>query len=239
MAQASDSRGRLYTRYVSTHTRRREHLPTGFQHIPVVDHLPSLRDSRILDIGCGAGELIERARSRGFRNIVGVDISEEQVALAQSLGRQSVIRADVFEYLATNNGCFNAVTATDVLEHFDRDEVMALLDAVFRALLPRGLLIAQVPNATSPFFGNYAFGDFTHRSVFTASSARQVCLATGFEHVDIYPVGPVVHGLASRLRKMVWDSYSAAFKLALASETGRLRGHLVTQNIVIVARKPG
>lgn len=41
----------------------------------------------------------------------------------------------------------------------------------------------------------------------------------------------------STLRVVVWKTASGFRKLALAAETGRLRGHIVTQNLTFVARK--
>ena len=49
----------------------------------------------------------------------------------------------------------------------------------------------------------------------------------------------MIHGLASAARAALWQPFSLAFRLALAAETGVLRGHIVTQNLTFTARKPG
>jgi 2-polyprenyl-3-methyl-5-hydroxy-6-metoxy-1,4-benzoquinol methylase len=233
MTRLDDSRGRLYASYVTTHLRGAR----GRRSFPVLARVPTDRHSRVLDVGCGSGELIAQLRRMGYAEVAGIDRSAEQVALAHRLGRPEVVHGDVHAYLAANKGRYDVITATDVLEHFDRDEVLELLDAIFGALPPGGRLIAQVPNATSPFFGNYAFGDFTHRSVFTARSVNQICRAVGFAEVTVYPVAPFAHGLVSWLRSIIWTVIAGALKLALASETGQLRGHLVTQNLFFAAVK--
>jgi SAM-dependent methyltransferase len=230
-------RRELYRRYVTTHVApaERDHHFRGRRLFPVTKHLPDDTSARILDIGCGAGDLIATIRELGYRNAVGVDVSEEQVQLAHGLGRAYVEQGDLFEYLGRQNGAFGAIIAVDVLEHFDRIEVVQLLDAVHRALASNGRLIAQVPNGVSPFFGNYAFGDFTHETVFTARSMRQICFAAGFEVVGVHPVPPQAHGLVSALRVGLWKVFSSIIKLMLASETGKLRGNIVTQNIITTA----
>lgn len=192
----------------------------------------------MVDVGCGSGGLIAEIQRLGWTEVTGVDVSAEQVAVAHENGLNGVEHGDVFAYLGARAGAVDVVTATDVLEHFDRDEVVALLDAVYESLTPGGRLVAQVPNATSPFFGNYAFGDFTHRSVFTALSVHQICRSAGFADIAVYPVSPVPHGVVSWLRSIIWSTFAGIFKFALASETGQLRGHLVTQNIYFVAVKP-
>jgi hypothetical protein len=37
----------------------------------------------------------------------------------------------------------------------------------------------------------------------------------------------------------VWKPVSGLLKIALAAETGQLRGHVVTQNLTFVARQAG
>jgi hypothetical protein len=39
------------------------------------------------------------------------------------------------------------------------------------------------------------------------------------------------------MRVAVWKSVSAMYKIALAAETGVLRGHIVTQNLIFAAYK--
>lgn len=232
-----DSRGRLYRGYVTTHTGPSQKGRRGLRRYPVLNGLPTDCAAPILDIGCGAGELIAAMVQRGYQAVTGIDVSEEQVELAHGAGRTEVQHGDVFAYLPGHAGQYAAITAADVFEHFDRDEVLALLDAAYAALAPSGVLVAQVPNATSPFFGNYAYGDFTHRSVFTARSVRQICLTAGFIDVAVFPVNPVPHGVMSTLRRAIWSVYAGIFKLALASETGQSRGYVVTQNLYFVATK--
>jgi 2-polyprenyl-3-methyl-5-hydroxy-6-metoxy-1,4-benzoquinol methylase len=238
MTETTDSRPDLYRHYVTTHLVRSRGRRVGVKQFPVLRGLPLNHSARVLDIGCGSGEVVEEIARAGFTDVVGIDISQEQVALAHSLGRLQVIQADVFAYLRDHPSSCEAIAASDVLEHFDRDEVVSLLDAVYQALAPGGVFVAQVPNATSPFFGNYAYGDFTHRSVFTSRSINQICLLAGFETIVVKPVNPYAHGLVSGIRRGIWSLVSGFLKLALASETGGLRGNIVTQNVYFIATKP-
>src|ERR1022692_4109913 len=113
------------------------------------------------------------------------------------------------------------------------------LDRVAAALVPGGVFVARVPNAVSPFGGHIRYGDFTHESSYTSRSVRQLAVATGFDSVTVLPCPPVAHGLVSALRVGVWKPISAFYRIALAAETGVLRGQIVTQNLTFVARKTG
>jgi hypothetical protein len=159
------------------------------------------------------------------------------VELAHAAGLTQV---ELGDYRDRFNGSeVNAVTATDFFEHLTRPEIFDALGRVHAVLRAHGVLILRVPNAVSPFGGNYRYGDITHETSFTASSLRQLGAATGFESVTVHDCTPPVHGIKSLARSAVWKAASGAMKITLAAETGVLRGHLVTQNIVAVMRKGG
>lgn len=165
----------------------------------------------------------------------GIDVSPEQVALARSAGLGSVRHGDYRELLAEYPGRLAAVTATDLLEHLTKPEVLATFDAVAVALRPGGRFIARVPNAVSPFGGHIRYGDFTHETWYTARSVRQLAAAAGLAAVRVTGCPPPVHGAASAVRAAAWKTVSGLCKLALAAETGAVRGHIVTQNLTFAA----
>jgi 2-polyprenyl-3-methyl-5-hydroxy-6-metoxy-1,4-benzoquinol methylase len=191
-----------------------------------------------MDIGCGQGELVRMLLDDGYA-ADGVDISPEQVAIAHASGLNAVQQGNYLEVLGSRREELAAVTATDVLEHLTKDEVLETFDQVAAALAPSGVFIARVPNAVSPFGGYIRYGDFTHETWFTQRSVKQLASSVGFASVRVLACPPVAHGLASAARVIVWKSASALCKITLAAETGVLRGHIVTQNLSFAARKPG
>jgi SAM-dependent methyltransferase len=200
--------------------------------------LPTPFSGHVIDIGCGQGELVRLLLAGGY-DAEGVDVSPEQVALAHAAGLDRVRLGDFRHVLMEHRSRLAAVTATDMLEHLAKDEVLATFDLVFGALAPGGVFVARVPNAVSPLGGHIRYGDFTHESSYTARSVRQLAAAAGFCSVTVRPCAPVGHGFVSAARALAWKPVSALFKIALAAETGVLRGHVVTQNLTFVARKAG
>ena len=231
-------RDSLYQAYASQHAGRGGGEATAL--IYRRDIRPSLAGPAagpVLDIGAGQGELVKLLLADGY-DARGVDVSPEQVAIAHAAGLDRVRNGDYRDMLAELPGQLAVVTATDLLEHFTKDEVLDAFHRVARALAPGGIFIARVPNAVSPLGGHIRYGDFTHETWYTARSVRQLAAAAGFSPVVIKPCPPVVHGLVSAARAVVWKLVSALFKVALAAETGQLRGHVVTQNLTFAARKP-
>lgn len=224
---------RLYESYATTHAGAADPAATALVYRR--DLRPRLAAAgRVLDIGCGQGELVRLLHEDGF-DAWGVDASPEQVRIANAAGTDRVELADLHDYLRARPGSWDAVVATDVLEHLDADEILAACDAVRRALRPGGRFVARVPNAVSPLGGYTMYGDVTHRTWFTPRSVAQLSAVAGFGSVRVFACPPVAHGVASALRSLVWRPVSGALKLALAAETGVLRGHVVTQNLTFVA----
>ena len=198
--------------------------------------LPRPSAGPVIDIGCGQGDLVRLLVADGY-DAEGIDISPEQVARAQATGLDRVHLGDYRQLLMDRRSQLAVVTATDLLEHLTKDEVLDTLDCVFRALAPGGVFVARVPNAASPLGGYVRYGDFTLESSYTARSVRQITAAAGFWSVAVHPCPPAAHGLMSAARVAAWKPVSGLCKIALAAETGVLRGHVVTQNMTFVARK--
>ena len=167
----------------------------------------------------------------------GVDISPEQVSLARPDEAGRIRLGDYRDVLRGHPGRYAAVAAMDFLEHLTKDEALQTFDHVIEALQPGGVFVARVPNAVSPLGGHIQYGDFTHETLFTKSSIRQLAAAAGFDAVTALPCPPRVHGLMSAGRALLWRLISAGYCTALAAETGVVRGHIVTQNLTFVAVK--
>lgn len=235
----SDFRARLYQSYASDHAGvdSGEAVHWVVQR-DVLPHLPADRSARIVDVGCGQGGLVRELLSAGYSQAEGVDVSPEQVAIARATGLTQVRHGDLHELADGTQSPYDAIIATDVLEHLDKEEVLRTFDSVFTALRPGGCFIARVPNAGSPFGGAIRYGDFTHETWFTERSVRQLANAAGFADVAAYPCRPPVHGWKSGLRFGVWGGFEGLMKVAYGAETGVTRGAILTQNLTFVARTP-
>jgi 2-polyprenyl-3-methyl-5-hydroxy-6-metoxy-1,4-benzoquinol methylase len=228
-------RKRLYAAYATTHVgvSAADSQIHGFRR-DVLPHLPEDRQVRILDIGCGQGTYVRQLLALGFEHTGGIDVSPEQVKIARAAGLTQVSLGDYRDSLGFAE--LDVVIATDLLEHLTRSEAMEASERIRQALRPTGILILRVPNAGSPFSGALRYGDLTHETSFTARSLRQLGAAAGFAVVQVYACAPPVHGVKSAVRAAVWWAVSTLIKFALIAETGQMRGHIVTQNIVAVLR---
>ena len=242
-------REKLYNHYVSkfielnesVNFRTLERLSNLLRKTIIEPFFPKDRHIRILDLGCGYGSLLYACTCSGYRNLIGIDNSPEQVALAEKLGIGEIgeiIQNDIFEFLQQTNYSFDVITAIDILEHFTKKEVMTLLPLIYGALKPGGLFILRSINGESPFMGRWLYGDFTHELCFTRMSIRQLLLSVGFPEVRCFEVAPMVHSFLSGVRAFLWRIISSFLQLCVVIEGGNWRDRpIFSYNIMAVARK--
>jgi cyclopropane fatty-acyl-phospholipid synthase-like methyltransferase len=183
--------------------------------------------------------LIHLARQAGYWNIRGVDGSPEQVAAAKELCIKGIEHGDVMEALAKEpDEALDCLIAFDLIEHFNRNELIPLIDAVNRVLRPGGRWIIHTPNAESPFGMRMRYWDITHELAFTHTSISQFLLSSGFSRVECYEDQPVTHGAKSAVRKVIWQVIRYFLRFYLAVETGdNGRDAIFSQNFLAVAFK--
>ena len=198
--------------------------------------LPQNKEAVILDAGCGAGEIIYWLRELGFKNAIGVESDLKRIKVAENLGINGILSGDFREFLKDKENSYDRIIARDVIEHFDKNNVLGVLDIFHHALKENGILIIQTPNAESPFGGRHRYYDFTHSLSFTKTSLNHVLKTVGFKDVKFYPARPVVHGIKSLIRFALWKLIETAIGIYLLIETGSQKG-IFTQNMIVLAKK--
>jgi SAM-dependent methyltransferase len=105
----------------------------------VLEWLAAKPGERILDLGCGDGQLTHRIAANGA-TVIGVDTSPEMVAAARELG--IVAMEANAELLPFSDSAFDAVFSNAAL-HWVRDQD-AMLAQVRRVLKPGGRFVAEM-----------------------------------------------------------------------------------------------
>ena len=100
-------------------------------------------DTRILDLGCGSGALLERLAGLGYRQLTGVDIRPPAATAAI---RYEQADLDLFR-LDAADGSFDLALAVEVIEHIENPGLF--LAELARLLKPGGLALFTTPNLHS------------------------------------------------------------------------------------------
>lgn len=112
------------------------------RHRIIAKLLGGMEHGRILDVGCAGGALLKHLRNCGFHDLWGVDISKKAVAFCRKNGFSRVYAFSA-EKTSFGSGSFDAITASDVLEHVKNDG--AAVREWRRLLKRKGKLILFVP----------------------------------------------------------------------------------------------
>lgn len=207
---------------------RSQDVYAGTKDDILLDHVARQTGLRILNVGCGTGELSLRLAARGHR-VHGIDLEPEHIKLAQRHGAVPGSGQATFEVAALEDyrgaGAFDCVLATDVLEHIKDDR--AALAKMVSLVRPQGLVLLTVP-AGQWLFGYHdeAMGHFRrytrtslHRLVsefcdvetmrYFGFSLIPLCLAFSKILRRPYPVSQTCGGsekslLGGALRGLLW-----------------------------------
>lgn len=200
--------------------------------------LPSDKKAKTFELGAGFGVLQKFLHDQGYTEAIGIDISVEQVELAKKLGIESVEQGDALKVLKESEGGYDIIVGNDFLEHFERDEVLDILELIREKLAPGGKAIFRCPNIDSPMGSVYAYGDVTHGLFLNKSSADQLMTAAGFRNVDIRSSAIMpLSGLKGLLQKFLWWSVRMRTRVDLFATGHSQSDAVLTPNLLIIGEK--
>jgi 2-polyprenyl-3-methyl-5-hydroxy-6-metoxy-1,4-benzoquinol methylase len=185
-----DYRTSLYASYRETHyvafnpgdAASRRSIDESYD-LTFAPFLPPDRHSRILDVGCGSGLLLEWLLARGYRSVQGIDLSPDQVRYCKERGL-CVEEAEAQLFLEQNQG-FDLVVLTDILEHLKKDEAITIVLEIRKALNAGGAILIRTPNASSMIASTERWIDLTHELLYTEQSLRQLLRTCGFKNITV------------------------------------------------------
>ena len=103
--------------------------------------LPPVEGRRLLDLGCGAGQLAHHLATRGAAEVVGVDVSEKMLALARERWAHPRVthRREALETLSFPPGRFEVVVSSLALHYVE--DYRGLAARIAGWLAPGGVLV--------------------------------------------------------------------------------------------------
>ena len=158
--------------------------------------------SRVLDLGCGGGQLLAAARARGAIPC-GVDVAAHALAARRRRGIEVATSLD-----ALGDRRFDGVAMSHVLEHVP--DVRATLARVRALLVPGGWLCLEVPNVaslrarlSSPLLSRVGADERyrafpIHLSYFAPDTLRRACADAGLAIVAMTTNGLGIDALIPR-----------------------------------------
>lgn len=127
-------------------------------------HLP-LMAGRVLDVGCGNGAFLHRAKAAGWE-VLGID--PDPAAVGAGASGVKIVHSTIDEFTADSE--FDYVTLSHVFEHLHKPQ--CALDKVFVWLRSGGCIWMSMPNPSG--IGRRIYG----RNWFSLDPPRHLCLPT-------------------------------------------------------------
>ncbi|MEI7997046.1 MAG: class I SAM-dependent methyltransferase [Methylococcaceae bacterium] len=202
--------------------------------------LPDNQDAVCLDLGCGHGNFLYLLEQAGYTNLVGVDLSKEQLQLALlRCPSATLIEDNIKSYLSNNKQLFDLIGCLNVIEHLSKEELFGFLDLLVKNLKPGGRVIFETPNAESPWFGAVAYGDLTHEWFFTPGSLADTLSQVGLIKYEARSTMQTDFSSVKRIiRTLVWGIIKYGCVLWNMTETGSKISGIYTRVFVATAVKP-
>ena len=146
-------------------------------------------DISVLEIGCGSGQFLRYLARKEVRFFRGLDHDPALRAHIHRDVAENFIVSGAFEYFAGLGTAddYDRVVMFDVLEHFSVEDGANLLSTIKSHLTSDGKIIVRVPNMSSPWGGQYQFGDLTHKAAYTPGSMKQLAGSLGLVCSAVYP----------------------------------------------------
>jgi len=196
-------------------------------------------NANILDIGCGAGELINFFLSKGYQSVRGVDISETEINIAQERVGERAILSDANDFLKNCNQSFDLVCMFAVIEHFPIESAWELLKNIANHLNPEGYLVLRTLNCANPLSLYRRYNDITHRVGYTPESITQLLMLSGFEVVRICAGNELKRGIVAAAARALHGIYMLLFRFLLRSYGISQVPDTLHPDMIVIARKKG
>lgn len=160
------------------------------------------KDSYIMDVGCGGGNLLSKLSSLGFKNLYGFDISASAVKVIQDnfpfLKEKTIIHNCYDENLGFGVKEFDCIISLEVIEHLFSPHTY--LKNINKWLKEGGFLFLSTPyhgflkNSAIVLTGSFdrhfdPLGEEWHIRYFSKNTLRKILETNGFEVIDFLGSG--------------------------------------------------
>lgn len=153
-------------------------------YVPHIRALYHHREPRpVLDLGCGRGEFLQELQRNNIP-CVGIDLNPAMVDASRALALDVSLAEAVAHLRDRDPGSLAAISSFHMIEHIPFEQVLHLIEAAKRALMPGGLLILETPNPENLVVGGCTFWyDPTHIRPLPPATMGFYVKQAGFESV--------------------------------------------------------
>jgi len=155
----------------------------------IIDALQKTDARCFLEVGCGAGDLLLALDGAGYSGM-GIDISDDAIVIAHSQKLSNKIRVEKRDISEVEEK-FDAVIASEVLEHWDDD--LGFLKLLIDRIVPGGWLLLTVPAHQDKWGANDDFCGHVRR--YEKSELVDKLTVSGLDSIRVYSYGVPLYNI--------------------------------------------
>lgn len=167
-----------YDKIAGTYLANRDRLKSGKYVQQLLKYLP--KNSMVLDLGCGAGVPVDDVLLKGGHDVIGIDISSEQIKLARKNCPRGQFMVGDIQDLQMGEYQVDAVISFYTIFHVPREKQSELLKKMASFLPKGGMLLITMGDRE--FEGEHVLhGEPIWSSQFGTAKNRQMVESAGFK----------------------------------------------------------
>src|SRR6266852_7782219 len=149
--------------------------------------LPSDKTSAILDIGFGGGWFLGACLKLGYTTISGAEFRIENKCHVAEWKKGTItlhkIASDIGTFLSYHPEQYDFIHMSHVIEHIPKYSLLWVVDALYRALKPGGVLMLRTPNMEGPCANSSLYVTLAHEYGFSSGNLASLLDICGFDEI--------------------------------------------------------
>jgi len=152
--------------------------------------LPGNKQAAILDVGFGGGWFLAACLRLGYTNLSGADFGIAHKAHVKAWAPDLItlfeIESDIGGFLADKPETYEFIHMSHVIEHIPKYSLFWVVDALYRALKPGGVLMLRTPNMEGPCANSSLYVTLAHEYGFSSGNLSSLLDICGFDEIRFH-----------------------------------------------------
>lgn len=179
--------------------------------------LPADKRGAILDVGFGAGWFLAACLRLGYTNLTGADFGVATKAYIKEWASDAItlaeIESDIGSFLSDTPERYDFIHMAHVIEHIPKYSLLWVVDAMYRALKPGGVLMLRTPNMEGPCANSSLYVTLAHEYGFSSGNLESLLDICGFEEIRFHQPSMPNAGIQQMVGKLVRWPYLKASQI--------------------------
>ena len=171
----------------------------------------------------------------GYENLFGADFGIENKAYVKAWAPDAIqlseIRSDIGSFLADKPETYDFIHMSHVIEHIPKYSLLWVVDALYRALKPGGVLMLRTPNMEGPCANSSFYITLAHEYGFSSGNLASLLDICGFDEIRFHLPSAHDPSLKQRLGRLIrWPFLKESeirHRLFGVNEPGRFDSELI------------